>query len=864
VKPLRVIMQAFGPYGGRELLDFTELGERRFFLVCGPTGAGKTTVLDAMAFALYGATSGAERDPRDMRSQHAPRDLLTEVEFEFSIGADAYRIARRPQQERPKKVGAGTTTEAQDATLWALDGAEAKPIAHGWSAVTARVTDLLGFRDEQFRQVVMLPQGRFQELLTAKTPDRERILATLFATGFYGSIERALREAAGDVRKQREINDVRRADRLRDAEVGTREELAAAAEAAAAAATEARAAVARAADADAAAQAALDTARRTRALLDAAASAAAELAELEGHVGEIGRARTELAAAERAAALADVVAAAAERRAELVAAQAEAARLDARAATAADAWQARHATLVAEEARAPAREAAADAARSLAALVAQTSELAGLRKRLDVALAGAADQRREADAAAQAWREASDALARLERLWTSGRAGALSAGLMPGVPCPVCGSAEHPAPAVPVEGAPDDEALDAARQSTTAVLARRDELATTAAAADATEARAEAELKARLDGLPAGAGDEGGAAEALRAAVKIRDALAAEFTEAAAAAQAAETETAVSKAAAAAAGEHAKACAERSAEADGRLSSRLEEAGFADGSAWHAAAREAAGVLELKTTVESFDAALAGARDRAARAAAAGKGLEAPDVDAAESAARAAHEELLAATRRDQVAAATAAAVQETIETLRALDDEAACLDERYGVVGAIADVANGRGRNTLNLRFQSFVLGAFLDRVLEVASARLGVMTEGRYDLQRTEAARRGRATGLDLEVADAWTGESRPVSTLSGGETFMAALCLALGLAEVVQEYSGGVRLDTVFIDEGFGSLDEEALELAIDALVTLQEGGRLVGIISHVAELRERVDARLEVSAGKTGSSVRFVLP
>ena len=155
-------------------------------------------------------------------------------------------------------------------------------------------------------------------------------------------------------------------------------------------------------------------------------------------------------------------------------------------------------------------------------------------------------------------------------------------------------------------------------------------------------------------------------------------------------------------------------------------------------------------------------------------------------------------------------------------------------------------------------------MLGAFLDRVLEVASLRLGVMTEGRYDLQRTESARRGRAAGLDLEVADAWTGEARPVSTLSGGETFMAALSLALGLAEVVQEHSGGVRLDTVFIDEGFGSLDEEALELAIDALVTLQEGGRLVGIISHVAELRERVDARLEVTAGKTGSSVAFVVP
>ncbi|HEY5386686.1 MAG TPA: AAA family ATPase, partial [Thermoleophilia bacterium] len=220
MRPLRVVMQAFGPYGRREVLDFAKLGERRFFLVCGPTGAGKTTVLDAMAFALYGASSGAERDPRDMRSQHARPELLTEVEFEFAIGDIEYRIVRRPQQERPKKVGESTTTENQDATLWVLHGDDSKPLAHGWSAVTVRVSELLGFRDEQFRQVVMLPQGRFQELLTAKTPDRERILATLFATGFYSTIERALREAAGGVREERKINEVRRADRLRDVGVG--------------------------------------------------------------------------------------------------------------------------------------------------------------------------------------------------------------------------------------------------------------------------------------------------------------------------------------------------------------------------------------------------------------------------------------------------------------------------------------------------------------------------------------------------------------------------------------------------------------------------------------------------------------------
>jgi len=864
VRPLRVVMQAFGPYGTREILDFAELGERRFFLVCGPTGAGKTTVLDAMAFALYGATSGAERDPRDMRSQHARPELLTEVEFDFSVGETAYRIMRRPQQERPKKVGEGTTTQNQEATLWALDGDESRPLAHGWSAVTTKVIDLLGFRDEQFRQVVMLPQGRFQELLTAKTPDRERILATLFATGFYGAIEHALREAAGEVRKQRDINDVRRADRLRDAGVGTRDELAAAAETADAAAAAAREAAASAVAADAGAQAELETARHTRATLAAAAAAATELAALEARATEVDQARGELAAAERAAALADVVAAADERRAEVTKARAHAAELDAKAATAEVVCRAKRAELEAQEAQAPERASAASTARDLEALVAQTSGLGGLQARRDATLAGATTQRRAAEAAAAEWRSAAEGLAELERLWASGRAGALSASLAPGKPCPVCGSTDHPVPAVPVDGAPTDEALGQARREAGALLARKDELATATAKADAAAAGAEAELSARLSGLPEGVASEDGLAGMLAAKVAERDALAAAFAAATDAARAAETDGAIAQAAAAAAGEAATQCAERCAEAEGRLSERLKDAGFANEAAWRSAARGAAHLHELRTAVESFDADLGAARDRAARASAAAAGLAAPDTDAAEHAARDAHDLLLQATRRDQETATAAATLRQSLQTLRDLDDEAARLDERYGVVGAIAEVANGRGRNTLNLRFQSFVLGAFLDRVLEVASQRLGVMTAGRYDLQRTEAARRGRATGLDLEVADAWTGETRPVSTLSGGETFMAALSLALGLAEVVQEYSGGVRLDTVFIDEGFGSLDEEALELAIDALVTLQEGGRLVGIISHVAELKERVDARLEVTTGQTGSSAAFVVP
>ena len=178
-------------------------------------------------------------------------------------------------------------------------------------------------------------------------------------------------------------------------------------------------------------------------------------------------------------------------------------------------------------------------------------------------------------------------------------------------------------------------------------------------------------------------------------------------------------------------------------------------------------------------------------------------------------------------------------------------------------MVGKLADVA--KGNNAKKMSFQRFVLAALLDDVLISASERLHRMSKGRYRLQRASDNKDARAAaGLDLEVDDAYTGKSRHVSSLSGGESFQAALALALGLADVVQSYAGGVHLDTMFVDEGFGSLDPEALDLAVNTLIDLQQSGRLVGVISHVADLKERIDVRLQVDSGQTGSTAKFVLP
>ncbi|MCW8965952.1 MAG: AAA family ATPase, partial [Candidatus Pacearchaeota archaeon] len=197
--PQRLMLQAFGPYAHKQVIDFRELKESTFLLIHGPTGSGKTSILDGITFALYGDTSTRERQARQMRSDHAPPSLTTEVEFDFCLGKDYYRIKRNPEQPRPKKRGEGFTTRDPSATLWsrsasANDKEEGVVVASGYSEVTSKVEEILGFRSDQFRQVVVLPQGQFRDFLLAGSQKREEILEILFKTGTYRFIQESLKE----------------------------------------------------------------------------------------------------------------------------------------------------------------------------------------------------------------------------------------------------------------------------------------------------------------------------------------------------------------------------------------------------------------------------------------------------------------------------------------------------------------------------------------------------------------------------------------------------------------------------------------------------------------------------------------------
>ncbi|CAM9523603.1 unnamed protein product, partial [Discosporangium mesarthrocarpum] len=299
------------------------------------------------------------------------------------------------------------------------------------------------------------------------------------------------------------------------------------------------------------------------------------------------------------------------------------------------------------------------------------------------------------------------------------------------------------------------------------------------------------------------------------------------------------------------------------AEADRAAEEARARAGFDEEASVRAASLDEAARAELQARVEAFDRELESARRAVEVATRAAEGAVAVEIEplemVLEAATRTRAECQDAVGRLEERAAGWA----RLAASLEALIEENGALVARYQRIGGLANVASGE--NPERVSFQRFVLAAFLDEVLALATVSLRRMSKGRYALQRvTELGDRRRRAGLDLAVWDAHTGQERPVATLSGGESFCAALALALGLAEVVQRHSGGTRLDAIFVDEGFGSLDPESLELALATLVELQSGGRMVGLISHVPELRERIDTRIAVQPGRGGSTLSVTRP
>ncbi len=1018
MKPLRLRIQAFGPFAGTQELDFGRLAGRNFFLIHGPTGAGKTTVLDALCFALYGEASGSQRPPQHLRSHLADPALPTEVSFEFAIGQKTFRITRSPEQARPKLRGEGWTKERPKAELRRLadpeNGTTEEVLAAQWSQATAEVEQLLGFRSDQFRQVVMLPQGEFMRLLLADSRERQDILEVLFRTEFYRRIEesvkRAERSLAEKVREQTTRKQVvlRQAEaeneeavRQREAALGTRLE-----------SLESRL------DETAAnmskAEKELWQAKLSQQVHEELESSETLLRRVEDAKEEIDHARTRLERANKARNLSDIRKSAEQRVAEfdlarkaLTAAQkalheAETRRTGAQAAfqeedaRGQDRERAREALLQLREtgkkcadleaakkdrqtleqglhARQSAWEALKESAAGLESERLQKSERLKEAENLALRLDAFRLEARRASEDLKHHRELTRARAERDRLqsevqagerdltalteritlgsakgealesaWIQGQAAVLAQGLLPGAPCPVCGSTDHPAPAVSEASLPKEGDLKTHRRNLRKLEQQRDELREQLSAlqvqgsaaestyanhlqalgdrAEWTEAAFRAEEKTRNNALKAAESSlrqqerlqqelealsrrkeelaqQVSAAEAdfsksreawhrartveeersaavpphlrnpadlnyaLEAARKQSESLERSLKTAENRLQEALRKEASCKAALESAERNAHSAEERARTTQEEFFLRLHQEGFAEPAAFDAAHADVSLIPSLEARIRKFDSDLIAARDRAERARRAAQGVERLKVSEFQQAL----EKITAAKDalvREQAAAREALKqVRAWVLELRQCADALQTLDASYAVMGRVAELVSGK--NPRGISFHRFVLSALLDDVLISASTRLHLMSRGRYTLYRVrERGDQRSSAGLDLQVYDAHTGTPRPVATLSGGESFLASLSMALGLADTVQSYAGGIHLNTIFVDEGFGTLDSESLDLALQALMDLQTGGRLVGVISHVSELKERIPARLEIVPGSRGSRAEFV--
>ena len=974
-------LSAFGPFPGTERVDIDEVGRDGLFLLWGPTGAGKTTLLDAVVFALYGTVPGARGEEKRLRSDHAAPEVRTEVSCELTLSGERLRVIRRPEQERPKKRGAGSTTEQAKLTVQRLtDG--------GWEAVSTRIDEgseylrvRLGLDVHQFCQVVLLPQGDFARFLRAEPERRAELLRTLFDVDRFASAEEWLAEERAAARARVEAQRVVVGNLLsrvaQTAEVDIPEELApamvgggsadlsrwvqrlrtaaGARHDAAVAAADAAAAQVRSVDDELAAARALDdrhvrrdravreldgllarvpdlaplrvqreagrraetvrdvleaagraalTAEAAAAHRDAAAEAWSEVSDGAEATGSLARELRD-AAAEARALLPEVTRAAGIRR-ELTALDRRITTLRSsceQAAEAARAWPARIAEQ--EQVVTEARAAAARLPGIRAELATAEAVLEAARgaERLDATLTGT---RAHAQALREAWTDARQHWLDLRAQRLDGMAAELAGQLSDGADCPVCGAVEHPRPAVhtgPVVTAADEraahDAADAAGIAATAeaetvgrqeqqLAALRARAGTTPSADQVgpldtlrTAVRTTAELAAGLEPAVARLAElldrrEKAAAqlaadrEELQARSAERDARAADLDDVdhritAGRGIDADLATRVSRLTEAAARCEAVVAAQddelraRTAADSARLAAeqRTAEAGFDDLLAATAALLDRGRLAALDRAVDEHDRRVATLRELLADPELADL---APRPDTAALEARCA-----AATGNREAAVAELARSQRCASELEILaghgtaaEMELADLRDWAEEVTGLADLVTGRGANTLRMRLQSFVLAARLEQVAEVASRRLQDMSGGRYTFLHSDAqARNGARGGLGLDVFDEYTGVRRPTKTLSGGESFMASLALALGLADVVTAETGGVQIDTLFVDEGFGTLDAQALDAVMTVLDDLRRGGRTVGVISHLEELRTRIPTKLEVLAGRHGS-------
>jgi len=1012
--PLQLTMTAFGPYPGEQSIDFTELGKNPLFLINGPTGSGKTTILDGICYALYGETTGNEREGRDMRCDYAEADTLTEIELIFELSGKTYRVQRMPEQQRPKSRGDGFTTQKAEAKIWRIeDDSEALLASQKIADVNQEIIQLTGLSAQQFRQVMVLPQGKFRELLLAPSEEREKIFKQLFQTHIYTRLQDKLNEQANHLRKDVEtqnhqINTLLDAlqmesiSQLSENIVAQSEHLK----------TQFLQQQSTEKDWNKAYQA-LNNGLQLDKLFNDYNQAKTHLNTLQLRQAVMEEQEQALKKAKAAQAIEVIY-------------QAQQRQQKAQRQTEQQLAQQKQQCQSAEQQLQGLREqkqAAGQQAESLDEIKQQLNNLNAYRQRskdLHQALVDLEQARKSFKQSQQQTKKAeqqhqlqiqkrqkiesdrqqlqndiaplADSLLQSEKLqqqqlglqkyqdlekqqtalqkkyqkaettfhkaetelsgqkrqqhlyqqlWQNGQASLLAQQLESDSPCPVCGSLEHPQPAQSESAIPTeaelkqiDEQLEKLNQQRDKAKTRFDQLQNELGSyqqrlqelanehdvtLDAEQLKqSHNELKEKISWmeqqktilpsqeqlsqcqqletqtlealqnsqnqlnqnqtqlsvcesqvsscraeLPEQYQDSQKLEKDIKALQKTIVDFEKQLELANSQYQAGEKQLSAVQAQLELVQKQLDVLLSDAELAEQKWTEALQNSLFSSQDEFLEACLKPEQYEQLQTEIKHYYEQVLIAKTALQEKQQQINNQNQPDLDGLkqmEKNTRLAKDE---ATKIYHQAGNHLKNLQTNFDNIQNIENVKLKLEQDYKVLGYIAQISNGK--NPHNLSLQRFVLSVLLDDVLLEAGQRLSQMSKGRYRLLRKETVGDRRTkSGLELEVEDAYTGKLRPVATLSGGESFMAALSLALGLSDVVQAYAGGIRLDTLFVDEGFGSLDPESLDLAINTLIDLQKSGRMVGIISHVPELKERIDVRIDLSLDKKGSKASIYLP
>lgn len=893
MRPLHLTISAFGPYAGEVQLPLEQLGASGLYLICGDTGAGKTTIFDAISFALFGAASGDNREAIWLRSKYAEPTQPTFVRLRFLYRGEEYELQRNPDYQRPARRGGGQTTERANAELLFPDGR----LISGSRQVDAAVRELLGLDREQFARIAMIAQGDFMKLLLADTTKRSEIFRELFNTGLYEQLQTRLKTAAAQAEQQ--YNQIRQAARhtveliqpnslpvseLCQSWLQGQDELAAMS---------------------------LPTALQAQNAADEQQSGVlqTQLKEIERQLANVNQLLGIAEQTER-------------NRQELNRRRQQLTQVQQQLKQAEEQWQA-------EQNREPERQAAAaqiqklqeqlplyeqyahtlceqQAAEQQAAqksVLSRQAENQAEQEQINKLLAQiqlVQDLAGEVNGLREDYRRSKAVYDKLkldtetqEQAFFAAQAGWLAQKLQPQTPCPVCGSREHPTPAALPEQAPSQEQLkqcqmrrNAAAEELAAICTKGDErkklwereqenwrllwqeqlnadfsLKISANPDINSQIKAETapeEIKPLLSAQQQQLIKQAQNLQQQAAALNLKSGGAAKVNLTALAA-----ETAALQAKAANLREQAEKQRQAlpfpsQSELNTELQ-RLNQQKEALQQSWTQAQNQLNHWREQQAAEQSAIAALSQTLAEIEVKNAANNTNNPLSAEQLRTAAAELNGQRELVSTQAAALAGRLTLNQKAAQTLQQQQQERRQAAQRLSWLKALSDTANGQLPGKERLYFESYIQRVYFDEVIALANLRFENMSGGQYELKRAEGGsdRRSR-TGLELDVIDHYNGTERSVKTLSGGESFKAALALALGLADVIQANAGGIELDSMFVDEGFGSLDDKSLQQAVRTLAELSEGKRLVGIISHVGELKERIEKQIVVSKDKIAGS------